>query len=140
MDNCTFVDGNVLKIISNNCINLTHLSLIGCMNNPNNKSQMENNFHELKNLSKLTSLNLYRSLIDQESIKQIITSCKELRHLNLGSCVHIFNFDVVMELISENCEKIESLDLWRAYSLTSFGLNKIANKCFSLQEIDIGWW
>lgn len=110
------------------------------MNNPNNKNQAENNFDELKNLKNLISLNLYRSLVDQESIKQIIISCKQLRHLNIGSCVYIFNFDAVMELISENCPKIESLDLWRAYSLTSFGLNKIANSCFSLQEIDIGWW
>ena len=89
----------------------------------------------------MESLDLYRTLCDQDAIVEIIFSCKRLKHLNLGSCVNINNFDEVMSIIADNCsETIESLDLWRAYSLTQYGLSKIALSCFKLKELDIGWW
>ena len=151
LDNCLFVDEEILKIIGINCLNLENLSLIGCMNNKlkNNETlslNSENNitngndFSFLKNLRKLVNLNLYRSAIDTDSIMQILTACTNLKHLNLGSCVNINDFDLVMGVLSANCKEIESLDLWRAYALTNVGLNNIANNCVNLVELDIGWW
>lgn len=142
LDNCLFVDEDVLKAVGDNCKNLENLSLVGCMNNGNS---IENNTHKnkflhLKNLTKLISLNLYRSAIDTDSIVIILMSCHYLKHLNLGSCINIIDFDLVMDALSSYCKEMESLDLWRAYTLSNTGLDKIANNCVNLVELDIGWW
>ena len=147
MDNCLIVDEEVLNIIGNTCPNLENLSLVGCMNHGEDsltalstENKHRNSFIYLKNLKNLVNLNLYRSAVDTESIVQILVSCHRLKHLNLGSCINIADFDLIMEVISVNCKHIESLDLWRAYSLSNAGLSKIANNCLDLVELDIGWW
>ena len=45
LDNCLFVDEDVLKAVGDNCKNLENLSLVGCMNNGNS---IENNTHKNK--------------------------------------------------------------------------------------------
>ena len=35
---------------------------------------------------------------------------------------------------------MKSLELWRASSVIETGLVDIANSCFTLEELDIGWW
>ena len=151
MDNCLIVDEEVLHTISVNCQQLEKLSLVGCMNHTLNNENVsfsenininknKNNFFYLKNLRKLISLNLYRSAIDTDSIVQILVACNQLKHLNLGSCINITDFDLVMDVLSVNCKLLESLDLWRAYTLTNVGLNNVANNCVNLVELDIGWW
>ena len=45
-----------------------------------------------------------------------------------------------MEEIHKQAIQLESLDMWRAYSLTNLGMNVLAATSCCLQEIDIGWW
>lgn len=131
----------MLKLISTNCTNLAHLSLSSCQNILFIDEHEDNDaFEHIQNLKNLTNLNLYRTLIDQHSAIKILESCNFLKCINFGSCVNISDFDQLMHVISENCTLIESLDLWRAYTLTQFGLNKIASNCKHLEELDIGWW
>ena len=42
-------------------------------------------------------------------------------------------------MIANNLKNIQSLDLWRAYSLTAKGIYQLANNCLDLEELDIGW-
>jgi hypothetical protein len=120
LDSCQFIDSHMLWIISTNCTQLTHLSMQSC----NNIGFRENDvgFKELRHLKNLIGLDLYRTLVDQESIIEILKSCKNLKHLNLGSCVRIIDFDEILQAIAQYCTGIVSLDLWRAYSLTAKGL------------------
>lgn len=97
-------------------------------------------FEPIKNLKHLKSLNLYRTMINTESVIAIVKSCKELRAINLGSCVNIVDFDRVCDTLAEHNTQIESLDLWRAYSLTDLGVSTLALSCTCLKELDIGWW
>jgi F-box/leucine-rich repeat protein 4 len=124
----------MIKFIATNCVNIKELSLSSC-----NFKDVEG-LDEIKNLKYLYNLNLYRTLIKFEQLKEILIECKQLRYLNLGSCTEIEDFEPVMELIGEYLPEIESLDLWRAYGLTHEGLAKLANKCFNIKYIDIGWW
>ena len=141
LESCSFLDGQMLQIVTANCHQLIKLSLKSCTNISNLKDPVKDAFSSIKNLKHLETLNLYRTQCSQDAIVEILFSCTKLRHLNLGSCVQIIDFDEVMSVIATNChESIESLDLWRAYSLTQYGLNKIANSCFKLRELDIGWW
>lgn len=134
MDNCQYIESNVLKCITENCQMLTTFSIASCVN------LKSSDFESIANLKKLEKLNLYRTLIDQNSLIKIIESCKNIKCLNLGSCDKINNFDAIMMHIAENNCFIESLDLWRSYSLTNKGLQKIANNCKNMKELDIGWW
>ncbi len=134
LDNCNFINGKMVTLISVNCVNIKELSLSSC--NFKDVDGLAN----IKNLNSLVNLNLYRTLIQVEQLEQIIVSCTNLRHLNLGSCTEITDFDSIMYLISKNLPSIESLDLWRAYGLTHDSLSKIANSCFNLHYLDIGWW
>ena len=140
LDCCLFMDGNKLNIIANNCLMLNQLSLHSCTNISNELDEIKDGFKQLKNLKNLQSLNLYRTLCDQNSIIEILSSCTEMKHLNIGSCTKINSFDQVMQVVSEKCTNIRSLDLWRAYSLSSNGILKIATNCLNLEELDIGWW
>jgi F-box/leucine-rich repeat protein 4 len=134
LDNCNFINGRMVSFISTNCESIKELSLSSC-----NFKDVDG-LCDIKNLTSLVNLNLYRTLIQIEQLEQILISCTKLRHLNLGSCIEIKDFDSIMYLISKNLPNIESLDLWRAYSLSHDSLNKIANSCFNLQYLDIGWW
>jgi F-box/leucine-rich repeat protein 4 len=134
LDCCSYVDEHVLDVISSNCSNLSHLSLSSC------REIVSNGFETIKSLKNLTNLNLYRTKIDQKSIIGIVKSCHELKVLNLGSCVNINDFDSLMEEIHKQAIQLESLDMWRAYSLTNLGMNVLAATSCCLQEIDIGWW
>ena len=134
LDNCNYINGKMVTFISANCVNLKELSLSSC------NFKDVNGLADIKNLKSLTNLNLYRTLIQIEQLEQIIISCKNLKHLNLGSCSEIKDFDSIMYLICQNLPNIESLDLWRAYGLNHDSLSKIANNCFNLHYLDIGWW
>ncbi|RNA05759.1 F-box LRR-repeat 4 [Brachionus plicatilis] len=119
MENCQFLNANILSLISDNCSKLVSLNVACCLNiSPSD----QNGFAPIANLFNLEVLNLYRTLIDGQQMVKIVQSCKNLKSLNLGACMKINEFDEVMTTLAENCDKIESLDLWRAYSLTSMGL------------------
>ena len=109
----------MMWIISTNCIQLTHLSMQSCKNIGFRED--DHGFREIRHLKNLISLDLYRTLVDQESMIEILSSCKYLKHINLGSCVRIIDFDEIIQAIAQSCTSIVSLDLWRAYSLTAKG-------------------
>jgi hypothetical protein len=140
LDSCTFLNGKLLKSVCRSAPNLVKLSLASCKNVNKYDEKEKDGFVEISSLKNLESLNLYRTLITQIELKHIIMSCSKLKHLNLGSCTEISNFDDVASWISLYIPHIESLDLWRALSLTNKGLEKIANSCVKLKELDIGWW
>ena len=139
LDSCSFMNSHLLHCISTHCKQLTCLSLKSCCNIENVRDEVRDGFLQLKELKRLKSLDLYRTLCDQTAILEIISSCKQIEHLNLGACVKIREFDQVVAAIAEHLVCIKSLDLWRAYSLTNSGLYSISN-CFMLEELDIGWW
>lgn len=134
MDCCEIVDDQFLDLITLKCPNLTHLGLSSC------QKIYAFTFEIIKRLKSLVNLNLYRTMIDQNSIIEIIKSCNQLKVINLGSCVNIIDFNQICEYISKCCSQIECLDLWRAYTLTHLGLDLIAANCINLQELEIGWW
>ena len=144
MDSCQFVDGNILKVISENCHHLNSLSLSSCTNIATLEESLANQnrdgFENIQKLKKLENLNLYRTLISTESAIVIIKACKMLKVINFGACVNIVDFDLIMDVLAENNQSIECLDLWRAYSLTNYGVSRLAASCTKLQELDIGWW
>lgn len=140
LDNCSFLNQKLLRVITDSCLNLENLSLSSCQSIYGLDDKDSNPFESIHKLKYLENLNLYRTLVNQESIIKIIESCKNLKHINLGSCINISDFDTVLECISSNCNKIKSLDLWRAYSLTSKGIARLAESCFDLEELDLGWW
>jgi hypothetical protein len=133
LDNFSLATEQVLASITSTCSSLTHLSLSSCQLIPSYS------FEHIKHLTNLTNLNLYRTCIDDNSLFEIIAFCKRLKVLNLGSCVNVRDFDTVMEVLSASAPQIESLDLWRAYSLSQYGMLKLTKSCSHIQELDIGW-
>jgi F-box/leucine-rich repeat protein 4 len=141
-----FINGNILKKITEICKNLEELSLVSCANidsveedvSPSIELDLDAFFY-IKNLRNLKKLNLYRTLIHTESALEIVKTCSKLKAINFGSCVNILDFDSIMDYLNRfNKESIESLDLWRAYSLTEDGIYSL-KMCPNLQELDIGW-
>jgi len=132
LDNCQYLDTELLRVIVENCTQLEQLSLSSCEN--------INDFSCLKRMKKLKNLNLYRTQIEQNQLVEIIVESENrLKHLNLGSCVCISDFDEIIEKLATYCNQIETLDLWRAYSLTPIGVEMLATSCVNLRELDIGW-
>jgi hypothetical protein len=144
LDNCNFIKNDQLVFICNSCHNLTHLSLSSCQQicQKNKKdATVFDPFAQISKLVKLEILNLYRTFISDDAMKDILKSCHNLRFLNLGGNTTIKSFNDILELISIYSYKtIEGLDLWYAFSTTNDGLSKIAQTCHNLEELDIGWW
>ncbi|CAF0707679.1 unnamed protein product [Brachionus calyciflorus] len=136
MECCSYLDSKMLEIICDNCKFLTHLDIASCLNITSEEKPAFASISKLKNLE---HLKLYRTKVDQNSMFKIIESCQNLKYLNIGSCFQLNDFDSIMSCISENLKQIESLDLWRSYSLTNLGLKRIASKCKNLKELDLGW-
>lgn len=133
---CQFVDGEVIKTISKFCPNLEELDLQSCSSE---SLLSEYGLHELANLKKMKRINLYRVPVKDLLLKQLIQSFSNLQHLNLGDCQHVTECDTIMQLLSEYCKGLVSLDLWRNKSLTDDGIKSLADGCTLLEELDVGW-
>jgi len=140
LNSCSFMTGSLLTEVVRNCKQLESLSLRSCTNIESIRDECRDGFVQIKELKKLKFLDLYRTLCGQVAIVEILTACGGIESLNLGSCVKINDFDQVMTVIGEHVKGIKCLDLWRAYSLTSRGVNELSRNCFDLEELDIGWW
>lgn len=127
------VSDETLRNIVKFCPNLLHLDIQSC------NSMSSEGLRVLHNLTKLTYLNLYRTLIDDAGIICIIHSNPTLQYLNLGSCSKLQDYDRVLQELSGSCIDLKSLDCWRAKSLTSFGLEALLSSCKKLSELDFGW-
>ncbi|KAL3831883.1 hypothetical protein ACJMK2_023580 [Sinanodonta woodiana] len=133
LSTCKFLNNDCLMSVVQYCPNLRELDIDSCL-------QVDSTgFSQLKNLTMLQRLNLYRTYIDTMSLTAIIRSCHHLRHLNLGSCTCLHFMDDIAEELGNNCRKLKSLDLWRSRSISHEGLSHIYTSCRDLEEIDLGW-
>lgn len=135
LSSCPFVDNECLKVIADYCPNLTELELKGCCNPLLNRL----GFLQISHLSKLVWLDLCRTEIEMFSLISIIRSCNELKHLSLGSCPVVNNYDDIALEISMYLGDLKSLDLYRARTLSSVGVNLFARSCPLLVSLDLGW-
>ncbi|KAH8009962.1 hypothetical protein HPB51_023018 [Rhipicephalus microplus] len=136
LSSCPFVDNECLKVIADYCPNLTELELKGCCNPLLNRL----GFLQISHLSKLVWLDLCRTEIEMFSLISIIRNCNKLRHLSLGSCPVVNNYDDIALEISTYLGNLRSLDLYRARTLSSVGANLFARSCPHLVSLDLGWW
>ncbi|KAJ7985096.1 hypothetical protein DPEC_G00348530 [Dallia pectoralis] len=130
---CHFLNEVCLEVISQTCSGLQELNLSSC------DRLHPQAFTHISNLTRLRRLVLYRTKIEQTAMLSILTFCTELRHLNLGSCVMIEDYDVVVSMLAVRCRSLRSLDLWRCRNLTERGLAELAVGCRLLEELDLGW-
>lgn len=130
---CRFVDGPLLASVANNCPNLEELDLQCCRH-------IESfHFVQLSKLTKLQTLNLYRTVVDLHSLLAIVRSCSRLLHLNLGSCNAVGSYDEFAVELAKHCFNLRALNVWRAKGLSDIGLGAIADNCRELEELDAGW-
>ncbi|KAF7226183.1 F-box/LRR-repeat protein 4 [Nothobranchius furzeri] len=133
MSCCHFLNEGCLEVISQTCPTLKELNLSSCDRLPSQA------FTHISKLTLLRRLVLYRTKIEQTAVLSILTFCTEMRHLNLGSCLRIDDYDVVSSMIAARCRSMRSLDLWRCRNLTDRGLTELVSGCRMLEELDLGW-
>ncbi|XP_046898624.1 F-box/LRR-repeat protein 4 isoform X2 [Hypomesus transpacificus] len=130
---CHFLSEACLEVVAQACPALQELNLASC------DRLHPQAFTHISKLPRLRRLVLYRTKIEQTSLLSILTFCVELRHLNLGSCVMIEDYDAVASMLAARCRSLRSLDLWRSRSLTERGLAEVTSGCRQLEELDLGW-
>ncbi|XP_003965939.2 F-box/LRR-repeat protein 4 isoform X1 [Takifugu rubripes] len=130
---CHFLNEACVEVISETCPGLQELNLSSC------DRLQPPSFTHISKLTRLRRLVLYRTKIEQTAILTILTFCIELRHLNLGSCVMIEDYDVVASMLAARSSFLRSLDLWRCKNLTDRGLLELVSGCRMLEELDLGW-
>ncbi|XP_061805422.2 F-box/LRR-repeat protein 4 [Nerophis lumbriciformis] len=130
---CHFLTEACLEVIAQTCPGLQGLNLASC------DRLHPQAFTHISKLTRLRRLVLYRTKIEQTAILSILTFCIELKHLNLGSCVRIEDYDILASMLAARCRSLCSLDLWRCRNLTDRGLNELVSGCRMLEELDLGW-
>ncbi|KAL7300445.1 hypothetical protein TKK_0006797 [Trichogramma kaykai] len=129
---CKFVNDAVIEKISSICQNLKELKLRNCTSISNN------GFTLLENLENLEILDLYRTMIETDKLCAILRKNTRLKHLNLAGMHDCLNMDEVATEIAASCLNLESIDCWKAQTLTVNGLRALTN-CSNLREVDFGW-
>lgn len=132
LNSCQFVNDFSLERIASICPKLQELTL------QNNTKVTSRGFFSLTALPGLERLDFYRTSVTKEPLVAILKACPQLKHLNLGSCMHISSMDEVVLTLSKYNPELVSLDLWKSYTLTSVGVNALG-KCSKLEEVDLGW-
>uniref|UniRef100_H2ZMF1 F-box domain-containing protein n=1 Tax=Ciona savignyi TaxID=51511 RepID=H2ZMF1_CIOSA len=127
------ITDKVLKAMTDVLPHLNHLNIESC-----DKPTSEG-LRVLHKFSNLETLNLYRTKVDDAGIICVLRSNTQLESLNLGSCQHILDYDKVFMEMAAHCQQIRIIDVWRARSLTSQGLNELTTHCKHLEELDFGW-
>lgn len=130
---CRFVTSETLEAIATVCTKLKELNLSSC------RSLTPNSYGCLHSLKNLETLNLYRAKITEAEMIQIFSHTPQMRNLNLGGIRFVSTLDTVMQQLSQTCPRLESLDLWRAKTLSFVGLGHLAAGCPNLLELDVGW-
>jgi F-box/leucine-rich repeat protein 4 len=62
-----------------------------------------------------------------------------MRHLNVGGVLERLNADDIAKELGNSCPDLESVDFWKAVTLTSQGINALT-RCKNLREVDFSWW
>ncbi|KAJ8669039.1 hypothetical protein QAD02_000298 [Eretmocerus hayati] len=129
---CRFVNDTVIQEISQTCKHLKELCLRNCT------EISSSGFSTLESLENLERLELYRTSVETATLCSILRKNHQIRHLNLAGMHNRLDMDVVSTEIAASCSKIESIDFWKAQSLTADGIRALSN-CSGLKEIDFGW-
>ncbi|XP_076642325.1 F box and leucine-rich-repeat gene 4 isoform X2 [Halictus rubicundus] len=129
---CQFVNDAVILEISKVCKNLKELCLRNCMEVKNE------GFSKLENLELLERLELYRTNIGTSTLCSILKNNIQMRHLNLAGMHDRLNIDEVAVQLGNSCPYLESVDFWKAQTLTPHGVRALSH-CSNLREIDFGW-
>ncbi|KAK1170404.1 F-box/LRR-repeat protein 4-like [Acipenser oxyrinchus oxyrinchus] len=130
---CHFLNEACLEVIAQMCPNLQELNLSSC------DRLHPQAFSHISKLVGLRRLLLYRTKIEQTALLNILTYCTDLRHLNLGSCVMIEDYDVIASMLSAKSKNLKSLDIWRCKNITEKGISELVSGCRLLEELDLGW-
>ncbi|XP_076163668.1 F box and leucine-rich-repeat gene 4 [Ptiloglossa arizonensis] len=129
---CQFVNDAIILEISKVCKNLKELCLRNCMGVTNE------GFSKLKNLELLERLELYRTNIETATLCSILKKNTQMRHLNLAGMHDRLNIDEVAIKLGNSCPYLESVDFWKAQTLTPHGVRALS-RCTNLREVDFGW-
>ncbi|XP_043249536.1 F-box/LRR-repeat protein 4 [Colletes gigas] len=129
---CQFVNDAIILEISKICKNLKELCLRNCMRVTNE------GFSKLKNLELLERLELYRTNIETATLCSILKKNTQMRHLNLAGMHDRLNIDEVAIKLGNSCPYLESVDFWKAQTLTPHGVRALS-RCTNLREVDFGW-
>ncbi|XP_024873907.1 F-box/LRR-repeat protein 4-like [Temnothorax curvispinosus] len=132
LDCCSCIDDSAMLKISTVCKNLNELSLRNC------DSIKDQGFLCLENLESLERLDLYRTRIKTQTLCKILRKNRRMRHLDIGGTYEYLNVDEVAMELRNSCPDLESIDLWQAHTLTSQGIDALAD-CKNLREVDFGW-
>ena len=129
---CQFVNNAVILEISKICANLKELCLRNCMGITNE------GFSKLENLELLERLELYRTTIETSTLCCVLKKNVRMRHLNLAGMHDRLNIDDVAIELGNSCPYLESVDFWKAQTLTLHGVKALSH-CTNLREVDFGW-
>ncbi|KAK1171176.1 F-box/LRR-repeat protein 4-like isoform X1 [Acipenser oxyrinchus oxyrinchus] len=130
---CHFLNESCLEVIAQMCLNLQELNLSSC------DRLHPQAFSHISKLVGLRRLILYRTKIEQTALLSILNFCTDLRHLNLGSCIMIEDYDMIASMISAKSKNLKSLDIWRCKNITEKGIIELVSGCRLLEELDLGW-
>eukprot|EP00088_Acartia_fossae_P021172 TRINITY_DN22663_c0_g1_i11.p1 TRINITY_DN22663_c0_g1~~TRINITY_DN22663_c0_g1_i11.p1 ORF type:complete len:601 (-),score=50.87 TRINITY_DN22663_c0_g1_i11:588-2390(-) len=131
LDNCHVATGQVLQSLVKHAPKISDISLANC--------HLLNmvDFQILCSLTKLESLNLYRTVIGQPAIISILCNNRNLKHLSLACCSNIDGDEVCMYL--SHCQPhLETIDFWRCNTITERGIGALSH-CSKLRDLDLGW-
>ncbi|XP_020281990.1 F-box/LRR-repeat protein 4 isoform X2 [Pseudomyrmex gracilis] len=129
---CETVDNSVVHEISRTCKNLKELSLRNCQNITGA------GFSCLHKLEFLERLDLYRTSIETPTLCKILKNNPHMRHLSIAGMRKHFNADEVAVELGTSCPDLESVDFWKAMTLTWQGIDALSN-CKNLREVDFSW-
>ncbi|XP_011884018.1 PREDICTED: F-box/LRR-repeat protein 4-like [Vollenhovia emeryi] len=129
---CSCIDDVAMLAISRTCKNLKELSLRNC------ELIRDMGFSYLENLEFLERLDLYRTHIKTQTLCKILRRNRRMRHLHIGDMDRSVNVDEIAMELRNSCPDLESIDLWKALTLTSQGIDALAD-CKNLREVDFGW-
>lgn len=96
-------------------------------------------FSKLEKLQCLERLELYGTAIETSILCSILRRNPQMRHLNLAGMHDRLNVDEVAIELGNSCLQLESVDFWKAQTLTPHGVRALA-RCINLREVDFGWW
>lgn len=133
MTSSTCVDDKTVKVVTSQCKLLRHLDLASC-----DKPTSEG-LRCLGDLKHLESVNLYRTKVDDAGVIWILQNNPQLMKINIGSCLKIADYDRILEEIAAYCLFIESIDVWRAKTLTYRGIRFLSENCKYVRHLDLGW-
>lgn len=132
LSSCNFIENRCMKVIAATCMNLKEICLRNCT------GIGEQGFRALGVIATLQYIDLYRTLIELGDLVQILKASPRLKHLNLGSCIHINSMDEVTSTLATYNPELVSIDFWKTYSLTPTGVRTLS-LLTNLEELDLGW-